>query len=170
MRCFVVLFALMFLIPVHVTATDMFRLGPGDVVRVTVFGEENLSGTFSLDSDGRLAMPLLGPVMLGGLSLKEAEETLVSCLADGWLRQPNVALEVTTHRPFYILGEVQKPGAYPWASGLSVMGAVALGGGFTYRADEDDISIRRDDAKIRRVSLTVPVQPGDIIHVHQRFF
>lgn len=158
------------LVSFRVDAANIFRLGPGDTLRVTVFGEDNLSGTFSLDSDGRLAMPLLGPVILGGLSLKEAEEALVSRLADGWLRQPKVALEVINHRPFYILGEVQKPGAYSWASGLSVMGAVALGGGFTYRADEDDISIRRDEAKIRRIPLTAPVQPGDIVHVHQRFF
>ena len=151
-------------------ANGSFRLGTGDTLRVTVFGEEELSGTFSLDEGGRLAMPLLGPIFLEGLSLEDAEAKLTEYLSDGWLQHPRVALEVTSHRPFYILGEVRRPGAYPWSTGLSVIGAVALGGGFTYRADEDDIELQHPPETSQKVPLAQPVYPGDIVYVHQRFF
>lgn len=168
---FLSIIAIGLLIVVGVSRADnLFRLGAGDTLRVTVFGEDDLSGTFSLDEGGRLAMPLLGPIFLEGLSLEEAEKKLTKHLREGWLRYPQVALEVTSHRPFYILGEVRSPGAYPWTIGLSVIGAVALGGGFTYRADEDDIDVQRPSKTFHDAALTRPVYPGDIIYVHQRFF
>ena len=167
---FCMLLACLLTLAVTDPAKGAFRLSAGDTLRVTVFGEDDLSGTFSLDEGGRLAMPLLGSIFLEGLSLEDAEEKLTQCLSDGWLKHPRVALEVTSHRPFYILGEVRRPGAYPWSTGLSVMGAVALGGGFTYRADEDDIDIQHPTETFQRVPLARLVYPGDIIYVHQRFF
>jgi polysaccharide export outer membrane protein len=151
-------------------AAPLYRLGGGDEVRVTVFGEDDLTSTYTVDGSGRLALPLIGAVSVGGLTTREAEARIAGRFADGYLRQPRVALEVLNYRPFYILGEVQTPGAYAYAEGLTVMGAVALGGGFTYRADEDDIQVSRDGAAARPMALDAAVLPGDVIRVEQRFF
>lgn len=151
-------------------AGDLYRLGSGDEVRMTVFGEEDLTGTYTVDGAGRLALPLIGGVEVGGLTTGEAEGRIAARFADGYLRDPRIALEVLNFRPFYILGEVRTPGAYPYADGLTVMGAVALGGGFTYRADEDDIEVTRNEGAPMPMPLEAPVLPGDVIRVHQRFF
>lgn len=153
-----------------VLAGDAYRLGAGDEVRMTVFGEDDLTGTYAVDGAGRLALPLVGAVPVGGLTARQAEAAIAKRFADGYLRDPRVALEVLTFRPFYILGEVRAPGAYAYAEGLTVMGAVALGGGFSYRADEDDIDISRDGADLQDVPVETPVRPGDVIRVRQRFF
>jgi protein involved in polysaccharide export with SLBB domain len=165
---------IMALVALSITArpasAQEYRLGMGDKIRVTVFGEDDLSGTFTLDGQGRAALPLIGPIILKGMSLPQAEAALTAALADGYLQAPSVSIEVTNHRPFYIIGEVQKPGAYPYAGGLTVMGAVALGGGFTYRADEDDVEITRKGVEPFEARLDAPVLPGDVVRVGQRFF
>lgn len=147
-----------------------YRLGSGDQVRVTVFGEEDLSGTYGIDGEGRLALPLIGPVVVGGLSAADAEAAIAARYAGGYLKAPKVALEVLDMRPFYILGEVQRPGAYPYASGLSVVGAVALAGGYTYRADEDEVEVSRGTGDVLELPPDASVLPGDVIRVGQRFF
>ena len=152
---------------------SVYRLGNGDKIRVTVFGEEDLSGTFVVDGKGAIAMPLIGEVALGGVALREAEQRIVDKLLDGFLRQPQVSIEVLNFRPFYILGEVKKPGSYPYVDGMTVLNAVALAGGFTYRANKDRIVVTRAaDPQKREQELEpgVRVFPGDMIRIKERFF
>lgn len=148
-----------------------YRLGPSDALKMTVFGEPDLSGTFSVDGRGKVALPLIGEVRVGSLTLPEAEAAIVERLADGYLKFPRVALEVVNYRPFYILGEVRNPGQYPYVEGMTVMKAVALAGGFTYRADEDDVEITAAGAsEAREVPTDTAVMPGDTIRIGERFF
>lgn len=152
----------------------VYQLGSGDRVRVTVFGETDLSGEFEVGVDGTLAMPLVGEIRVMGLSLRETERTVESRLAQGYLKQPRVAIDVLNYRPFYILGEVKFPGKYPFETGMSVLTAVTLAGGFTYRADEKDIEMVRGGSKdgvtTKKVPLDTVVLPGDTIRVNERFF
>lgn len=171
LRSFVLLCLLLTTLPAMALEADaVYHLGPGDALRVTVWGEDDLSGSFTVDGSGRVALPLIGSVEVGGLDTVAAERAIAARFADGFLKHPRVSVEVTNFRPFYILGEVQKPGAYPFRSGLTVMGAVAVGGGFTYRADEDDIEIKRGEGEPVDVPIDATVLPGDVINVKQRFF
>lgn len=150
-----------------------YRLGANDRVRVTVFGEPDLSGEFEVDGGGRISLPLVGQVDLGGATIQEAEGKLVARLREGFLNQPRVSVEVLNYRPFYILGEVNTPGRYPFVNGTTVLNAVAMGAGFTYRADKGDIKIRRqagDHLEELRGKLDSPVMPGDVIEIGERFF
>lgn len=157
--------------PVRAQDAPAYRLGSSDVLKVTVFDETDLSGTFSVDGGGRIALPLIGEVRVGGLTLAEAEALIVARLADGYLKQPRVALEVANYRPFYILGEVRNPGEYDYAEGMTVMKAVALAGGFTYRADEDDVEITAAGASnAREADPSATIMPGDTIRIGERFF
>jgi polysaccharide export outer membrane protein len=151
----------------------VYTLGSGDKVRVTVFGEQDLSGEFEISGDGQISLPLIGNLDAGGKSLKELKEAMEVALRQGYLKDPKVAFEVMNYRPFYILGEVNEPGSYPYVSGMSVLNAVALGGGFTYRADKEDILIIRggdDSRKPEKATPETVVLPGDIVRVEERFF
>jgi protein involved in polysaccharide export with SLBB domain len=157
----------------HVWAQGAYRLGPGDRVRVTVFGESQLSGEFQVSDDGEIGMPLVGAVKAEGLDVRALEQLLHDRLAQDFLRNPRVSAEVETYRPFYILGEVQKPGAYPYSTGLTVLNAVATAGGFSYRANTRTVVIRRagaDAAVAIRLTPTTAVGPGDTVLVKERFF
>jgi len=152
---------------------SIYRLGSGDKIRVTVFGEADLSGTFVVDGKGVVAMPLIGEVTLGGLALREGERLIVEKLREGFLKQPQVGIEVLNFRPFYILGEVKKPGSYPFVDGMTVLNAVALAGGFTYRANKDVIVITRatnPEKSEQEIEPTAQVFPGDMIRIKERFF
>jgi polysaccharide export outer membrane protein len=152
---------------------NTYRLGSGDEIKVTVYGEPDLSGPFTVDGDGQITMSLIGQVEVGKMTLGEASEKLQSKLKDGWLRDPKVAIELVKGRPYYILGEVNKPGEYPFSSGLTVMNAIASAGDFTYRADKGRILIKSVDSPIEReVDLTpsTQVRPGDTIRVRERLF
>lgn len=150
-----------------------YRLGASDQVRVIVFGEEALSGEFVVGSNGRLSLPLIGSVAVGGMTLREAETQIETSLADGYLNDPRVNVEVLNYRPFYILGEVEEAGEYPYTDGLTVMNAVATAGGFTYRANTRIAYIKRDgsneEVAVQLTPSTV-VQPGDTIRIGERFF
>jgi polysaccharide export outer membrane protein len=168
--------------PVQVTEADIVqaeaervdcRLGSGDQVRLIVFDEEGLSGEFIVDGAGRVSLPLVGEVGAGGLTLPEFESAVVAALSDGYLNDPRVSAEVLNFRPFYILGEVEAAGEYPYTDGLTVMNAVATAGGFTYRANRNVIFIKRaGQVDFVRMPLTAvtAVQPGDTIRVGERFF
>lgn len=150
-----------------------YRLESGDKVRVTVYGHEDLSGEFELDGGGRAALPLIGAVDLEGLTLRQAEAAIEGSLKPDYLVNPRVGVQMLSHRPFYILGEVQEPGSYPYKVGLTAMEAVALAGGYTHRAREDGLFIiRRSDPHRRRqeATETTAVLPGDTIRVVERFF
>ncbi|TNE61440.1 MAG: polysaccharide export protein [Alphaproteobacteria bacterium] len=150
-----------------------YQLGSGDKIRVTVYGEEDLSGEFELDGTGLVALPLIGPISIGGKDLAEVETIVSAKLADGYLINPRVSVEVLNYRPFYILGEVKQPGSYPYVNGMTVLNAIALASGFTYRANEKKIEITRKlNGKEQKLSVdnTTIVMPGDIIRVPERFF
>ncbi|WP_295705563.1 polysaccharide biosynthesis/export family protein [uncultured Brevundimonas sp.] len=150
-----------------------YRLGSGDRVRVTVFGEEALGGTFVVDGAGAASLPLIGEVRAGGLTVAEFRDAVTAALRDGYLHEPRVSAEVVNHRPFYILGEVNRPGEYPYAAGLTVMNAAATAGGFTYRANTRRVFIKRaDDTAEQAHPLTgsTPVAPGDTLRIGERYF
>lgn len=150
-----------------------YALGVGDKVNVTVFRHEDLSGEFEVDGVGRITLPLIGQVQVGGLSAAEAEAAVVARLKPDYLKNPKVSIQVLSVRPFYIIGEVKNPGSYAYVSGMTVVQAVALAGGFTYRAKEDRILIRKAGAPedARRIARqTDAVAPGDVIEVPERFF
>jgi protein involved in polysaccharide export with SLBB domain len=151
----------------------VYTLGAGDRVKVTVFGENDLSGEFEISGDGGIAFPLVGKVRATGLSLRQLEQEIARMLMDGYLKKPRVNAEVVNYRPFYILGEVKRPGSYSYVSGMTVINAVALGGGFTYRAQKGRMTITRGSDKNEQGRPVKPedvVLPGDIIRVPERFF
>ena len=150
-----------------------YRLGSADKLRVIVFGETSLSGEFVISDSGEIAFPLIGNVHAAGLTVAQFQEALRTKLADGYLRDPRVSAEVENYRPFYILGEVQKPGEYPFTSGLTVLNAVATAGGFTYRANTKLVTIRHAGGTKElpvRLTATSEVGPGDTIVIKERFF
>lgn len=150
-----------------------YRLGSGDHVRVTVYGEPNLSGEFTVDGRGSVALPLIGNVSAAGSNAGELEKKIIDRLSPEYLTDPKVAVEVITYRPFYIVGEVRNPGSYPYVNGMSVINAVALAGGFTYRAQENGFDISRTiDGDPRRIygKKTTEILPGDVISVRERYF
>lgn len=150
-----------------------YRLGVADKVRVTVFNEPTLSGEFPINADGSIALPLIGNMVAAGMSATDLQKAVEAKLSDGYLRDPKVTVEVLTFRPFYILGEVNKPGEYPYSTGLTVLKAVAIAEGYTYRADQKWIFLKHPgDDKESRMSISgnIFVQPGDTIRVGERFF
>lgn len=152
---------------------EAYTLGGGDELRVLVFGEEDLSGEFVIDGDGFISLPLIGELNAGGLTLREFESRVETALAQGYLRAPRVSAEVLNYRPFYIIGEVEEGGEYPYVQGMSVLNAVAVAGGYTYRADRNRVLITRQNSPGEveyRASQGVRVLPGDIIRVPERFF
>ncbi|MDN5869434.1 MAG: polysaccharide export protein [Nitrococcus sp.] len=152
---------------------EIYRLGTGDVVKVTVFGEENLSGEFTVDDAGAISMPLIGPVEAANKTPRELAASVTARLKNGYLRNPRVSTQIVGYRPFYIYGEVQEPGNYPFTLGLNVIEAVATAGGYTYRADQDEVYItRKVDGESQQFSAPpgARVFPGDIIKVPERYF
>ena len=147
-----------------------YQLGPGDRLRVAVYRHERLSGESTLDATGTLVMPLLGAIPADGLTPRELELEIEEQLQDdGYLRAPHVGIEVMTHRPFYILGEVSRPGEYEHVSGMTLVNAVALAGGYTYRADRTGVTISRGHC-VREATAATKVLPGAVIRVPARFF
>jgi polysaccharide export outer membrane protein len=149
------------------------KLQPGEKIRLTVFGEPSLSGDYQIDPSGYISLPLAGTVKAAGLIQSELEVELAKKLKNQYLKNPKVTVTVTEFKPFYILGEIEKPGAYPYTSGLNALSAIAIAGGTTYRASKTTILIQHPgEADLREYSLsaTVPILPGDIIRVPQRYF
>ena len=150
-----------------------YRLGSGDKIRVITFGEEALTGEFFVGGSGNVSLPLIGEVRAEGLSIPEFQSAVETSLKEGYLKDPRVSVEVLNYRPFYILGEVETPGEYPYTNGLSVLNAVATAGGFTYRANTRRVFIKRADSDLEReypLSPQTPVAPGDTIRITERFF
>lgn len=150
-----------------------YRLGSGDRLRLIVFGEDTLSGEYTVDGSGAVSLPLIGEVRAGGLSLREFQRAVEASLREGYLNDPRVSAEVMNFRPFYIMGEVRDPGEYPFTSGLTVVNAVATAGGFSYRANTRIVFIKRagSDREVQYpLTVNTPVQPGDTIRIGERFF
>lgn len=150
-----------------------YHLGPGDRVRIIVFGETELTGDYDIAADGSLMFPLVGAVRAGDLTPPELSNAIAENLRGGYLRDPQVSTSVIVYRPFYILGEVTNPGTYPFAPNLDVLSAVAIAGGYSYRANRSRVFIRRaGESEERSYSLRerVSVQPGDTVRIGERFF
>lgn len=150
-----------------------YRLQAGDKLIITVFGEPDLSGEFTVAKEGTLAYPLLGALPVQNLTLGQFQNKLVSDLKNGYLQDPKVSIAITNYRPFYILGEVNKPGEYSYSGNINIINAVAMAGGFTYRAVTRRVYIRRaGDAEEKEypVKADTQVLPGDTIRIDERFF
>jgi polysaccharide export outer membrane protein len=147
-----------------------YRLGVGDQLRITVFGHEDMSAeSIEVDSAGRITLPLAGDLVVINRTLEEVKRMIVEALTPEYLKNPQVSVEVLEHSDFYILGEVANPGPYPYTGGTRVINAVAMAGGFTYRAVEDEFVISRNGQQFRARQET-PIRPGDVIKVRERFF
>lgn len=149
-----------------------YRLGAGDQIRITVFNEPDLTGQFTVGSQGTIAYPLVGSIRAGALTVPEFTTALQTALAT-FVRNPSVAVEITNYRPFFILGEVQRPGTYPYSANLTVPNAVATAGGFTYRANRGRVFIRRANENVERsyeLTVATPVLPGDTVRIGERLF
>jgi polysaccharide export outer membrane protein len=160
--------------PIPQTSTADYRLGPGDQVRIITFGDEQLTGEFRVNDDGNVALPLVGPIKAEGLTTTQLQNAVTQALTSRNLyRNPSVSVEVTAYRPVFVLGEVTRPGQYPFQPGMTVVTAVAIAGGFTYRAIEDEVSIVRNvngKSIEGRGGRETPLRPGDVVTVHERSF
>ncbi|WNO54523.1 polysaccharide biosynthesis/export family protein [Stakelama saccharophila] len=159
--------------PAAEAATAPYRLGLTDRVRITTYDEPDLTGEFQVGGTGTISFPLLGEVPAEGKTAAELQDLLTRRLAEGYLKDPHVAVEVTSFRPFFIMGEVERPGRYPTTEGMTVQRAIALAGGYTYRANKGKVFIRRrGDSVEREVSADadVAVAPGDVLRIGERYF
>ncbi len=150
-----------------------YALGAGDKLRITVFNEPDLSGEFDVNGQGNISAPLLGEVNVIGQTTDKVRDILTERYGRDYLVNPRVSVEVTNYRPFFILGEVNHPGSYPYVNGMTVISAVALAGGYTPRANRDRVEVKRaNDAKAgeQDVKEGAVILPGDIIQVPERFF
>ncbi len=148
-----------------------YRLDSGDRVRIVVFEQPSLSGSYTVDQAGYVAMPLVGPVAARGRTTQELAGAIAAALGARYLRNPDVSAEVETHRPFFIMGEVRNPGQYVFVPGLTVEAAVAIAGGFTPRASTGAVEVTRrvgGRPVAAVVPVTDPVQPGDVLKIGQR--
>jgi polysaccharide export outer membrane protein len=157
------------------TTAESYRLDSGDQVRITVYNEDQLTGDYAVGADGTISMPLVGAVAARDLTTGELEKSLTKRLSEDAkvLVNPSVSVQLVVARPFYILGEVKNPGQYPCAYETTVLSAVAIAGGFTYRARTDYVSITRkvgEQVVERRADRDSPIQPGDVVYVYERYF
>lgn len=159
----------------EVSAADgnIYRLGAGDKVRISVYNEPTLSGEFQIGTTGIISFPLVGDISADGKTPNEVAAAVQARLADGYLREPRVSAEITGYRPFFILGAVTSPGQYPYAAGLTALNAIATAQGFTPRANSHVVYIRRAGAVVEEAYRLTPdlrVSPGDTIRIGERYF
>ena len=150
-----------------------YSLDSGDKLRVVVFGQEGLSASYSVDTSGGITMPLIGAVPARGRTPAQLQAAIGARLRQGYVREPHVAVEVESYRPFFILGEVTLPGQYPYVANMTVETAVAIAGGYTPRAQKQRLEINRQVNGLTEkqvVSPNYPVRPGDTIKVAERWF
>ena len=157
-----------------VSGRDTNKLGPNDRVRIIVFGQPTLTGEYTLDGNGVLAFPLIGNVPANGSTTSELQQKIATKLNPEYLINPSVSAEIVTRRPFYVVGEVQKPGNYPYVTDMTAVNAIAMAGGFTRRARKNDFYIRRldKDGKMVRIEANAGtvLQAGDTLEVRERIF
>ena len=159
--------------PAWAEGTRDYKLGAGDLLRVVVFGHEDLSGEFEVKGSGHVSLPLIREVKAAGLTLRQFEQAVIDALKPDFLINPRVSVDVLNYRPFYIIGEVKRPGSYPYVNGMTVVNAIALAGGYTYRAKENEVLITRArdaERKQEPADHETVVLPGDVIEVPERFW
>lgn len=160
--------------PLPADPVGIYRLGPGDQVRIITVGEDSLTGEFRVDDSGTIAVPMLGSVRAAGLSPVELGNTVGTALRrNGLLRAPSVSVEVIRYRPIFVLGEVNKPGEFDYQPGMTVLGAVALAGGFTDRAVQRTAEVVREEnnrTRDGRATRDTRLRPGDVVTILERRF
>jgi protein involved in polysaccharide export with SLBB domain len=153
---------------------ENYKLGSGDKIKLVVYGEDDLGGEYLVDGAGQVQLPLLGQVQAAGLTVHDFVAAVTNLfLSEGYLKHPRVSVEVENYRPFYIIGEVKTPGQYPYVSGMNALNAIALAGGYTYRADDTVVYVRRNGSTSELkapADQTTRIGPGDIIRVGERVF
>lgn len=160
--------------PLPPLASAAYKLGPGDQIRLITFGEDALSEIFRVNDTGSVALPLLGPIKAEGLTTEQLAARIAGELKSRQLlRNPSVSIEVTEYRPVFVLGEVSRPGQVTYQPGMSALAAIAVAGGYTYRAVEEYLGVTRtiDGQPFQgRAKAVTPLAPGDIVTVYERYF
>lgn len=157
----------------HEAVIQPYRLDSGDRLRITVFEQPGLTGTFAIDQSGYIAYPLIGSVAARGRTLQELEGTIAANLRQGYLRDPDVTIEIDRYRSFFVMGEVGQAGQYSYVPGMTVQNAIAIAGGFSQRANQRNVDITRKingEIMTGRVSISDPILAGDTIYVRERLF
>jgi len=150
-----------------------YRLGPGDKIRVSVFGESDLSGEYQVDGSGMVRLPLIGTLHATGATAPGLEQGIAGALASGYLKDPRVNVEIATYRPFYIIGAVARPGQYAYVDNMNALNAVAMAGGFTDQAIQSTLYVRHEGSATEqpvRTEQLSRIQPGDVIRVKTSLF
>jgi protein involved in polysaccharide export with SLBB domain len=149
---------------------DIYRIGPNDVIRVQVFGEDELSLERKVEGDGKIDYPLLGSLPVAGKTVQELQQYLTTRLASGYLRHPEVSISIVRHRNFYVSGEVKTPGGFPYEEGLTLQKAIAMSGGLTEKSDKAEILVKRVNGQVAaslRLEPDALIMPDDLIVVAQ---
>jgi polysaccharide export outer membrane protein len=160
-------------VPTPVRYETAYRLDAGDKLRVVVYGQEGLTNTYAIDAGGSITMPLIGAVPARGRTPAGLASEITGKLRNGYIRDPSVAVEIESYRPFFILGEVAAPGQYPYVPNMSVESAVAIAGGFSPRALRDRVTLTHADGSGSSrvvVPLGTALSPGDTVLVGERWF
>jgi len=155
------------------TASQPYRIGAGDRLRINTFGEDRFSGEFLVNGDGQIVFPLFGNIPARGLTTSDLAASIATRLQPDYVRDPRVTAEVISFRPVYVLGEVARPGEYPYTDGMTIYALIAKAGGLSYRANSKNIYVRHenDGAEQRlRLQSSTRILPGDMIRIPQRFF
>lgn len=157
----------------HEATIQPYRLDAGDRLRITVFEQDGLTGTYGVDQAGYISFPLVGAIAARGYTAQELEGVIAGELQKGYLRDPDVSIEIDQYRSFFVLGEVGQPGQYTYVPGMTVQNAIAIAGGFSARAQQSSTDItRKINGKIMtgRVSISSPILAGDTIYIRERLF
>lgn len=165
-------------VAVNADESDNYKLGAGDFISISVYGEPDLSIDVRIGSSGSISYPFLGDLKVAGLTVKQFEERIVSGLKGPYLIEPSVTVSMIEYRPFYVNGEVKRPGSYAFQPGLTVDRAISIAGGFTDRASRNKIFVERkkvdsdSESKVSKISVKPQdsIVPGDVITVEQSFF
>jgi polysaccharide export outer membrane protein len=161
-------------VPVAVTFDDgPYTLDAGDKLRIVVFGQDAISNNYAVDAQGQVSLPLIGAVEARGLTTVQLGSAIAARLKSGYVRDPSVAVEIETYRPFFVIGEVTFPGQYPYVPNMTVENAIAIAGGFTPRAAKDKVTItRKVQGMPARIALPLryPIRPGDSVEIAERWF
>lgn len=161
------------LVPAQAQTQTEYVLGSGDKLKVTVFGSEDLSGETEIDPSGQITLPLIQQVPAAGKTVPQLEDEIRHRLSPDFVKNPRLSIEVLNYRPFYIIGEVKNPGSYPFVAGMTVVNAIALAGGYTYRANKDEVLLTRAADPSRKAAPAQRsdiVMPGDVVEVKERLF
>lgn len=153
--------------------TENYQLASGDILKINVFGHEDISGDYEVDGTGQITFPLLGLVRAEGMTIEQLRVEIQEALNRDYLVDPRVSVEVLNYRPIYVLGQVNSPGSYAYSVGMTVRQAVALAGGYTRRADNDDMKLIRMENGVQQeleVQEEDTILPGDTLEVLRRFF